>query len=61
MCAQGNLENPPELNQRYMVDMVEPTDGRWPFSQPNIYRSEQVQQLQAMSPMMVMLKDKTIF
>ena len=41
--------------------MVEPTDGRWPYCQPNIYRSEQVQQLMAMTPTVIMLRDKTMF
>ena len=38
LTFQGNLDNPPELDKRSLVDMVEPTDGRWPYSQPNIYR-----------------------
>lgn len=61
LAFQGNLENPPELNHKTIVDMVEPTDGRWPYMQPNIYRSEEVQKLLALTPITLMLKDKTIF
>uniref|UniRef100_A0A6U4W0S5 Cyclic nucleotide-binding domain-containing protein n=1 Tax=Hemiselmis andersenii TaxID=464988 RepID=A0A6U4W0S5_HEMAN len=61
LAYQGALDNPPELEAKTLVDRVEPTDGRWPFCQPNIYRSDVVNSLLGLTPINIMLKDKTIF
>eukprot|EP00286_Rhodomonas_abbreviata_P000334 CAMPEP_0181291444 /NCGR_PEP_ID=MMETSP1101-20121128/1969_1 /TAXON_ID=46948 /ORGANISM="Rhodomonas abbreviata, Strain Caron Lab Isolate" /LENGTH=494 /DNA_ID=CAMNT_0023395833 /DNA_START=83 /DNA_END=1567 /DNA_ORIENTATION=- len=57
------LDNPPLHPQHAKGKrslFSEPTDGRWPFLQPNIYRSEVVQKALAMTPIHVMMTDKTI-
>uniref|UniRef100_A0A7S0V1A8 Cyclic nucleotide-binding domain-containing protein n=1 Tax=Hemiselmis tepida TaxID=464990 RepID=A0A7S0V1A8_9CRYP len=61
LAYQGALDNPPELEAKTLVDRVEPTDGRWPYCQPNIYRSDVVNSLLALTPINIMLRDKTIF
>lgn len=57
------LDNAPShyLQRRHQNSLfTEPTDGRWPYLQPNIFRSGEVQKVLALTPINVMMKDKTV-